>query len=408
MGANWLPVHSKIKSIIRNNEDIMLFGGAGSSKTWTILHTVFLRALLMPGSRHICLRQRFEHTKNTLWPSAKEMCNLEWPGLWDMAETNRSGGSWSFRINDSEILFSGLDDKERVEKHLGAEYATVYINECSEIQDESPVNLISSRLRQNINGRHLLLLDQNPPSKTHWSYKRYIEDADKVKGRASFKINPIDVQENLPPSYIARLEALPERMRKRFLHGEFTVDIEGALWSWEMIQDTRIELSGEEGKTAVAIDPAVTNNEHSDETGIIVGCLKGSGVKILADLSCKDTPNGWAAKAIHAYYQYEADHITVETNQGGDMIKSIINNLDPRVPIVEVRASKGKHTRAEPCVVLYEQKLIEHADGLKDLEEQMQTWVPHASPSPDRVDALVWLITDLMLFRSPSAFIGGV
>ena len=90
------------------------------------------------------------------------------------------------------------------------------------------------------------------------------------------------------------------------------------------------------------------------------------------------------------------------------MIKSIINNLDPRVPIVEVRASKGKHTRAEPCVVLYEQKLIEHADGLKDLEEQMQTWVPHASPSPDRVDALVWLITDLMLSRSPSAFIGGV
>jgi len=118
MGANWLPVHRKIKSVIKQNEDIMLFGGAGSSKTWTILQTIFLRALLLPGSRHICLRQRFEHTKTTLWPSAKELMSAEWPGLWDQCETNKSGGSWSIKLNSSEVLFGGLDDKERVEKHL--------------------------------------------------------------------------------------------------------------------------------------------------------------------------------------------------------------------------------------------------------------------------------------------------
>ncbi|MCG7854034.1 MAG: phage terminase large subunit, partial [Methanosarcinaceae archaeon] len=329
----------------------MLWGGAGSSKTWTILKTVFLRALLLNGSRHICLRQRFEHAKNTLWPSAKELMNAEWPGLWEQIETNKSGGTWFIKFpNDSEVLFGGLDDKERVEKHLGAEYATVYINECSEIQDERAVDLISSRLRQKIDGRHLLMLDMNPPSKSHWSYKRYIET--KTSGRAAFRINPIDVKENLPPSYIARLEALPERLRQRFLYGEFTTDIEGALWSWDMIEGTRTPLDGVEGRTVVAIDPAVTNNEHSDETGIIVAAKKGTGMIVLEDLSTKATPNEWARIAISAYYKHDADSIVVEVNNGGDMIKTILSQLDPTIRIKEVRATKGKHIRAEPVVAL--------------------------------------------------------
>jgi PBSX family phage terminase large subunit len=407
MAANWLPVHKQIRDVISKNEDVMLWGGAGSSKTWTILKTVFLRALLLNGSRHICLRQRFEHAKNTLWPSAKELVNAEWPTLWDQIETNKSGGSWSIKLpNDSEILFGGLDDKERVEKHLGAEYATVYINECSEIRDEQAVDLISSRLRQKIDGRHLLLLDENPPSKSHWSYKRYIEN--KIEGRAAFRINPIDVRENLPKSYINRLESLPERLRQRFLYGEFTTDIEGALWSWDMIESTRKTLSGEIGRTVVAIDPAVTNNENSDETGIIVAATKGNGMAVIADLSIKATPHEWASIAIAAYYKYEADCIVVEVNNGGDLIKTVIRQLDQRIRIKEVRATKGKHVRAEGVVSLYEQGLIEHARNLDKLEDQMMSWVPHISESPDRVDALVWATHELMLSMPTGLFIGSV
>jgi len=382
----------------------MLFGGAGSSKTWKILYHVFTRALLLEGSRHICLRQRFEHVKSTLWPSAKEMCQSAFPGLWDQIDTNKSGGAWTIKINDSEILFGGLDDKERVEKHLGAEYATVYINECSEIQDENAVNLISSRLRQKINGRHLLFCDMNPPAKSHWSYKRYLED--KVPGRTSFKINPIDVKENLPASYIARLEALPERMRQRFLYGEFTSDLEGALWSWEMIESTRTALSGEEGRTVVAIDPATTANKDSDETGIVVACQKGSGWRILEDVTLKASPDVWAKVALGLYYKHGADCIVAEVNQGGDMIKTIIGQIDPMVKVEEVRATKGKHVRAEPVVALYEQGLIEHAQGLGELEEQMMSWVPNVSPSPDRVDALVWALHNLALSNKPCLSIG--
>ena len=402
--ANWLPVHKEISNLIATHEDIMLFGGAGSSKTWKILYHVFTRALLLDGSRHICLRQRFEHVKSTLWPSAKEMCQSAFPGLWDQVETNKSGGAWTIKINDSEILFGGLDDKERVEKHLGAEYATVYINECSEIQDENAVNLISSRLRQKIDGRHLLFCDMNPPAKSHWSYKRYLED--KVPGRTSFKINPIDVKENLPASYIARLEALPERMRQRFLYGEFTSDLEGALWSWEMIESTRTALSGEEGRTVVAIDPATTANKDSDETGIVVACQKGSGWRILEDGTLKASPDVWAKVALGLYYKHGADCIVAEVNQGGDMIKTIIGQIDPMVKVEEVRATKGKHVRAEPVVALYEQGLIEHAQGLGELEEQMMSWVPNVSPSPDRVDALVWALHNLALSNKPCLSIG--
>jgi phage terminase large subunit-like protein len=334
------------------------------------------------------------------------MCQSAFPGLWDQVETNKSGGAWTIKINDSEILFGGLDDKERVEKHLGAEYATVYINECSEIQDENAVNLISSRLRQKIDGRHLLFCDQNPPARSHWSYKRYVEDVDKVPGRTSFKINPIDVRENLPASYIARLEALPERMRQRFLYGEFTSDIEGALWSWEMIEGTRTGLSGEDGRTVVAIDPATTANKDSDETGIVVACQKGNGWRILEDGTLKASPDVWAKVALGLYYKHGADCIVAETNQGGDMIKTIIGQIDPMVKVEEVRATKGKHVRAEPVVALYEQGLIEHAPNLSELEEQMMSWVPNVSPSPDRVDALVWALHNLALSNKPCLSIG--
>jgi phage terminase large subunit-like protein len=406
MPAKWLPIHKEIKSLLASHEELMLMGGAGSGKTHFMLNVIFKRAMLMPGSRHICFRKRFEHTKNTLWNSAKEHAELEWPGIFESITLNRSGGTWSMEINGSHILFSGLDDNERIEKHLGSEFATIYLNEVSEISNENDVELIASRLRQKIDGRHLLLLDQNPPAKSHWTYRRYVEDAGKVKGRASFKINPIDVRENLPASYIARLEALPERMRQRFLYGEFTSDIEGALWSWEMIEGTRTGLSGEDGRTVVAIDPATTANKDSDETGLVVACQKGNGWKILEDATLKASPDVWAKVALGLYYKHGADCIVAETNQGGDMIKTIIGQIDPMVRVEEVRATKGKHVRAEPVVALYEQGLIEHAPGLGELEEQMMSWVPNVSPSPDRVDALVWALHNLALSNKPCLSIG--
>ena len=175
-----------------------------------------------------------------------------------------------------------------------------------------------------------------------------------------------------------------------------------------MIETTRIFGGDELGETVVAIDPAVTNKEASDETGIIVAGKVGPKMRVIEDLSMKGSPAEWAAKAINAYHRHEASGIVVEVNQGGDMIKAILHQMDNTVPVKEVRATKGKHVRAEPVVALYEQGLVEHVNGLDDLEDQMMSWIPHESDSPDRVDALVWAAHHLMLNRSPSLFIGGV
>jgi phage terminase large subunit-like protein len=394
MPAKWLPVHQEIKGLLAKNDELMLYGGAGSGKTHFILNTIFKRALLMDGSRHICFRKRFEHVKNTLWNSAKEHLEMEWPSLLASCETNRSGGTWSIRINDSEVLFSGLDDKERIEKHLGSEFATIYLNEVSEIAEEKDVELIASRLRQKISGRHLLLMDENPPSKTHWSYRRYIET--EVKGRACFKINPIDVKENLPPAYIERLKNLPERLRKRFYDGEFLSDVEGALWTFDMIENTKTKQLGELGRIVVGVDPAVTNSENSDETGIIVAGVKGTGYKILEDCTLKASPTEWAKRAALAYYQHEADAIIVEVNNGGDLVGNVLKSINENIKVIQVRATRGKHIRAEPIASLYEQGLVEHAQGLELLEGQLQEWVPDSGmKSPDRMDALVWALHGL-------------
>jgi len=405
--ANWLKIHKEIKRAVSQNHEIMLFGGAGSSKTWTHLHTTAQRAGLMEGSRHLCVRKRFEHAKASTWNSLKEMVELEWPGLWEACSTNKGGGSWVlFFPNGSEIHVGGLDDKERIEKWLGSEWATIYLNEVSEIQDEKDVELISSRLRQKIPGRHLLLLDMNPPSKKHWSYSRYIEK-DAV-GRVAIKINPIDVKENLPASYIQRLENLPDRLRQRFLHGEFVSDVEGALWSWEMLEGIKHDKD-DFIRVVVGVDPAVTSNPDSDETGIVVvGLTSRETAHVIADYSGRYKPSEWAQKVADAYDLHRADAVVAETNQGGDLVENNLKNHHQGMKIKQVKATRGKHVRAEPVAALYEQNKITHAFKLEDLEGQMLDWVPGVGPSPDRVDALVWALTELLINRPPQISFGVV
>ena len=407
MACNWLPIHHEIRDVISKNQEIMLSGGSGSNKTWTLLHAVCVRALTMEGSRHLCLRKRFEHAKVTLWNSLKEMIDMEWPSLYERCGQNRSGGSWVLSFtNGSEVHIGGCDDGPRLEKWLGSEWATIYVNECSEIANENDIELLSSRLRQKIDGRHLLFLDQNPATKKHWSYERYIKKRGQAKGRAFFKINPIDVKENLPKSYIERLEALPERLRKRFLLGEFTDDIEGALWNFDMIEKARELDFGDRMRTVVAVDPAVSQNENSDETGIVVASKREKGYSVDEECSVRSSPTDWARRVMRAYYEHDADAIVVEVNQGGDLVRSNLRAIDQKPKIIEVRATKGKYLRAEPVASLYEQNMVAHNEDLKDLETQMQEWVPNSGmKSPDKIDALVYALTELALGKKKSSFV---
>lgn len=203
------------------------------------------------------------------------------------------------------------------------------------------------------------------------------------------------------------------RLGRQELEAEVLTEEPDALWDHKIIQyKPKKELikSGQLinfSRVAVAVDPATTNNTESDETGIIVagkrGKNKGGTYYVLDDLSGRYSPHGWASKAIKAYHTYQADRIVAEKNQGGDMVKTTIQDLE-QVPVKLVNATRGKDTRAEPIASIYEQGRAYHLDDPEDrdkfeqLERQYTRWVP-GEASPDRLDAAVWALT----YLKPSA-----
>jgi predicted phage terminase large subunit-like protein len=147
----------------------------------------------------------------------------------------------------------------------------------------------------------------------------------------------------------------------------------------------------------VAIDPAVTAGEESDETGIVLAGVGADGHGyVFDDLSGRFTPDTWGNRAIRAYKLHSLDRVIGEVNNGGDLVEHVLRTIDAGVSYRAVRATKGKYTRAEPVAALYEQGKVHHVGNLAELEDQLCTWVP-GEKSPDRLDALVWALTELML-----------
>jgi predicted phage terminase large subunit-like protein len=175
----------------------------------------------------------------------------------------------------------------------------------------------------------------------------------------------------------------------------FLADAEGALWQRENITTHRVVEAPEMVRVVVGVDPAATSKATSDETGIIVA---GLGIDqryyILDDASLRASPDGWGTAAVAAYHRYQADRIVAETNNGGEMVEHVIRTVDKSVPYKGVHASRGKQTRAEPIAALYEQGRVSHVGHHSQLENQMCTWVP-GMPSPDRIDSMVWALTEL-------------
>jgi phage terminase large subunit-like protein len=189
---------------------------------------------------------------------------------------------------------------------------------------------------------------------------------------------------------------LPSRIFKMLYLADFS-EIEGALWSYDLIDSARVTQAPDMVRIVIAIDPAVTSNKDSDETGIIVAGKGSDGaIYVFEDLSGIYTPQEWAGKVLFAYEKHKADRIIAEVNNGGDMVETILRNYEKNISYDSVHATKGKFTRAEPVQALYEQKRVHHVGVLNKLEEQMTSWAPMTDKSPDRVDALVWAVTYLM------------
>ena len=209
-----------------------------------------------------------------------------------------------------------------------------------------------------------------------------------------------DNSKNLSSTALLELRARygGTRTGRQELYGELLDSAEGALWNRNWIEDTRIRPDQVPPlyRIVVAIDPAVTSGEHSDETGIVtVGASADGQFYVLSDDTLRATPNEWAKTAVDVYKHWRADRIIAETNNGGDMVIEVLKHVDRTIAVTKVHATRGKRMRAEPISALYEQYRVHHAGTFPQMEDQMVMWTPESNDSPDRLDALVWALTEL-------------
>ena len=211
-----------------------------------------------------------------------------------------------------------------------------------------------------------------------------------------------DNRDNLAPTFIREIETKYEgtRLGRQELHGELLEDVPGALWRPAQFDADgfRGEPSASHRLVCVAVDPAVTANEDSDETGIIVAGMTGNEparFEVLADVSGRMSPNEWARAAMDTADLWQANAIVGEVNNGGDMVRTIVESFrgSGSARFEEVRAARSKYVRAEPSAALYEQNRVRHCGRFDALEDQLTTFVPGSKKSPDRLDALVWALT---------------
>jgi len=399
---------------------ILLDGGSRSGKSFLIVRAIAIRAMKAPGSRHAILRFHFKDVKESIgmdtFPAVMAMCFPEVPYTLNKSD-------WFVTLpNKSEIWLGGLDDKDRTEKILGKEFASIYLNEASQIS-WSARNLAITRLAQvcpyTLEGdaRELarkMYYDCNPPSKSHWTYRLFYQRIDPEtkqhvadqENYAKLTMNPRD-NPNLPADYIDELARQSGRMRRRFLEGLYGDVAPGALWTEELLDTWRVREVPDLQRIVVAVDPSGADddeNTNNDDIGIMVGGLGVDGrAYLLEDLTEKCGPAKWGRIATTAFDRHDADVIVGEKNFGGAMVGYVLDTqpkdaTGKRRPFKLITASRGKAVRAEPISALHEQGKISFSGYFPELEDELCSMTTHGyagEKSPNRADAFVWLMSEL-------------
>lgn len=390
---------------------VCLAGGARSGKTFLITRAIVTRALNASGSRHALFRLHTNHAytslvKETL-PVVIERC---FNGT--RYTEHRQDGFVTFD-NGARLTIGGLDDRERVDKILGLEFVSVYLNEASQIPYESAL-VAFTRLAQVVPDMpQRAYVDLNPTAKSHWTNVLFGEKREPTSMQplahpdayARAFLNPGDNAANLTPEFLASLAALPERHRRRFYEGIYVDAVDDALWTYEIIDAHRRAPDAlpvdQRRNVVVAVDPsgAASPDDTNDEIGIVVAARGTDGdAYILDDRSCRESAPVWARRAVTAFHEFAADCIVAESNFGGDMVRATIQAADPNVRVRLVTASRGKAVRAEPIAMRYALGQVHHLGRFARLEEQLCAFSGAGyggQGSPDHADAAVWALTHL-------------
>lgn len=366
-------------------------GGRGSGKSHFFAELAVERCLWKPGTRIVCLRE----VQKSLKESVKRLVEDKIQAL---------GVGRRFQVQHDQIrtpgngviLFQGMQDHtaESIKSLEGFDAA--YFEEAQTMTERSleflrpTIRKPDSELWFSWNRRHptdpvdVLLTGEKPPP-------------DSIVVQANWRDNPF-FPAVLEEERLFDQEYSPGRY-EHIWEGDYEPVAIGAIWDRATIQQYRVRRAPDIERILVAVDPAVSADKGSNETGIIVcGVGRDSRGYVLDDQSLVGTPQQWARQAIACFDYWEADNVVVEVNQGGDMVKHTLQSIRPELPIKEVRATRGKHVRAEPISALYSLGKISHVGTYSELENQMCMMTPdgyQGHGSPDRVDALVWALTGL-------------
>jgi phage terminase large subunit-like protein len=426
------PAQRPATDLLASRRHVCLVGGARSGKTTAIVRAICYRAMKYPKSRHVILRNRAVYADASIGlDTLPKVMSTFFKG--QRYKHVKSPHNLVRFPNGSEIWIAGLDDAARVDKILGMEYCTIFLNECSQISWHG-AKLVRSRLAQVIDGcSQRMWYDINPVGRSHWTNKLFGDLVDPDDGKAirdpdnygRMFVNPEANRANLSAEYLAELESSTGNYRKRFWEGVYIDENPNSLWTAELIEACRV-LPGDEPEyvqTVIAVDPSGAGEEgdktdveqkpKNDEIGIVVASLgKDQKVYLRADLSLVAGPmgvgvdesgqpnKGWADVAVAAFHFFGADHILAESNFGGGMVAAVIRAKDGNVPVKLVRAAQGKHIRAEPISTLYHRDGVRHVGDFQKLEDQLCafTSLGYGGPkSPDRADAWIWAVTDIAL-----------
>ena len=375
----------------------LLTGGRGSAKSFHV-STFLLNLTYEKGHTILFTRYTMIAAHISIIPEFLEKIDI----LGKHADFEITKTDITNKATGSKILFRGIktssgNQTANLKSIQGV--TTWVLDEAEELTEENTFNTIDLSIRHKSLPNRVIMV-MNPSHRTHFIYKRWFEGGrqpDTTYIHTSYRDN-ID---NLSQSFIdqaAKTKVINEERYNHLFLGHWVDSVEGLLWNRALLDRLRIDTRPQLTRVVVAIDPASTANKNSDETGIIVvgRDAQGHGY-VLEDKSGRWTPAEWGLLATQAAKAWGADCIVAETNQGGDMVQNVIRNIDSTVRYKGVHATKGKYTRAEPIYNLYELGRVYHVGQHPILELQMCTFNPNEGESPDRVDALVWGLTEVML-----------
>ena len=371
----------------------LILGGRGSGKTRAGAEWVRMKAAdIALGGPIALVGETMEQARAVMVEGESGLLAIH--PVDEQPKFDRSRNALFWPNGNEALLMSGSEP----ERFRGPQFAAAWADETAKWPNgEAAWDMLQFGLRLGANPQQVVTTTPRPTK----LMKRLIADPLTRITRMATRDN----RDNLAPGFLNEIVGRYEgtHLGRQELDGELIEDLPDALWKRSELEALRLSERPVLERIVVAVDPPVTGNKSSDACGVVVVAKSGEGAVVLADRSLKPAPPlAWARAAVTAFHEFQADAVVAEVNQGGDLVGEMLRQVDENVPVIAVHATRGKWLRAEPVAALYARGLVRHMAGLGELEDEMCAFGANGladGHSPDRLDALVWGVTELMLKR---------